>query len=153
MRFRCSLSAFAGLLLLVAQLDAAPPTPREMAAKIDQHFEAFWKKNKVKVNPPASDSEFVRRAWLDLIGIIPPLNERALGKDKGNFGVLGYLDNRSSEKRYELVDFLLNKPRHATHMATRWRNAMLPRDNNQLRFRDQGFPKLAATTVRGQSSL
>ena len=131
------------LLLTVfapAAVTAAPPTPREMATQIDQHLAKVWTENKVEPGPISSDAEFLRRAWLDLTGIIPPLNERALTAKSGNFGVLGFLANPSPDKRFRLIDYLLDKPRHATHLTTLWRNAMLPRNNNvQLRFRDQGF--------------
>jgi hypothetical protein len=48
---------------------------------------------------PATDGEFVRRAWLDLAGMIPPASE-----------VRAFLDDPSPYKRERLIDRLLASP-------------------------------------------
>ncbi|MGL1733501.1 DUF1549 domain-containing protein, partial [Vibrio parahaemolyticus] len=42
-----------------------------MAARIDRHLEAGWRRRNETPAPPADDATFVRRAYLDLVGRIP----------------------------------------------------------------------------------
>jgi hypothetical protein len=62
-----------------------------------------------------TDSEFVRRAYLDLIGVVPRIGE-----------VRAFLADPRTDKRQRLIDELLDSPRHATHLANTWRQFMLP---------------------------
>ena len=57
-------------------------------------------------SPPAGDAEFLRRAYLDLAGIIPPSGE-----------VRSFLASRSPNKRRELIERLLVAPEYAWHMS------------------------------------
>jgi len=54
---------------------------------------------------PATDSEFLRRIWLDLVGIIPPADEAQ-----------AFLDDPSPYKRARLVDHLLESSHYARRM-------------------------------------
>lgn len=53
-----------------------------------------------------SDSDFMRRVYLDLNGIIPTSTEARV-----------FLDDTSPDKRMKLIDRLLSHPRYARHMA------------------------------------
>jgi hypothetical protein len=64
-----------------------------------------------------SDSEFLRRASLDLTGVIPSVAE-----------VREFLSDARSDKRARVIDRLLASPRHATHLAITWRRILLPTD-------------------------
>jgi hypothetical protein len=55
---------------------------------------------------PASDSEFVRRIYLDLTGCVPP-----------SAAARAFLADRSPDKRTALIDRLLISPEHARHLA------------------------------------
>ena len=57
-----------------------------------------------KVNParPADDAEFLRRVYLDLVGIIPTHEEAK-----------AFLDDKAPDKRAKLIDRLLEHPRYA----------------------------------------
>jgi hypothetical protein len=88
---------------------------REMARRIDTLLEKQWADAQIQPASPASDSEFLRRASLDLTGVIPRASQ-----------VREFLADTRSDKREALVDELLNSPRYATHMATTWRNRILP---------------------------
>ena len=90
-------------LLAAAPLWAAPPTPAEMAKSIDKHVEAGWKKANVEPAADASDAEFARRVYLDLIGRIPTVSE-----------VRKFLADKRSDRRSKLVEKLLDSPRFAT---------------------------------------
>ena len=76
---------------------------------------AEWKAAGVAPAPTAADGEFLRRAYLDLTGVIPRVSE-----------VREFLADERPDKREQLVDRLLASPRYATHMATTWRNRILP---------------------------
>lgn len=56
---------------------------------------------------PADDAEFLRRATLDLHGIIPTAEEAR-----------AFLNDTAADKRIQLIDRLLDSPRFARHMAT-----------------------------------
>jgi hypothetical protein len=96
------LTLLASTAVLCSALGAVV-TAEELPAKIDDLV------TKAATGPlagPATDSEFLRRATLDLIGTIPsPTEARA------------FLADASPNKRTELVDRLLADPRYAIHWA------------------------------------
>src|SRR5262249_17296667 len=87
----------------------------QMARRIDLLMQQAWDADHVTAAPLASDGEFLRRAYLDLNGVIPRVGD-----------VRAFFSDTRPEKRVELVDRLLASPRYATHMATIWRNRILP---------------------------
>jgi hypothetical protein len=97
---------------------------REMSTRIDALLEAEWEAQKVEPAAPAEDVEFLRRAHLDLTGVIPRASE-----------VREFLADERPDKREQLIDSLLGSPRYATHMATTWRNRILPTDVDPSRTR------------------
>ncbi len=134
------LSACMGWLVIFSGtlFSASSPTPEQMAAKIDEHLRRSWKTEGVTPAPRSTDAEFLRRAYLDLTGIIPPVNGDRPGDE--NFGVRGFLKDARPDKRRRLIDYLLQEPRHATHLAAVWKNALLPPDADVRRFGgDAGF--------------
>ena len=109
-----SLRLFALATLVAARLAAAaladepavpqsPPAVQSLHERIDALVEA------AAAGPlaaPASDADFLRRAYLDLNGTIP---DAAV--------VRTFLDDPSPAKRQALVDRLLERPQFARHMA------------------------------------
>ncbi|MEO6808344.1 MAG: DUF1549 domain-containing protein, partial [Isosphaeraceae bacterium] len=76
---------------------------------LDTHV--FDKLKALKINPtePSTDAEFLRRAFLDAIGVLPsPVEARA------------FLADRDPEKRAKLVDRLLERPEFADFWALKW---------------------------------
>jgi hypothetical protein len=55
--------------------DRPPRTPEALAARIDGHLAASFKENKAAPVPRAGEAEFLRRAYLDLVGRIPTVAE------------------------------------------------------------------------------
>src|SRR4051794_26161067 len=93
--------------LLAAARAGAGPGPSEkaavaLAAEVARRLEARWKEHGVPPAAPADDAEFLRRAYLDLAGHIPPITE-----------VRDFLDDRDPNKRRKLVNNLLAGERHA----------------------------------------
>src|SRR4051812_22832678 len=97
------------------QVTAASQDSEQTARHIDAVMEQAWVADHLKPAPLTSDGEFLRRAYLDLNGVIPRAAE-----------VRRFLSDKRPEKRAELIDRLLASPRYATHMATIWRNRILP---------------------------
>lgn len=111
-----------------AKADAA------FAAYLDQLLSRRWYDEDIQAADPADDYEFLRRAWLDLAGTIPPLNEKS---EDGDFGVRGYLADARSDKRHRLVNHLVMRPSFASHMATIWTNVMVPDETNVMQYGDR----------------
>mgnify|MGYP001300736885 CR=1 FL=1 len=96
--------------------DAEQATRRQaMVADIDAVLSRAWEAAGVTPAPLADDSEFLRRVYLDLTGVIPKVSEAR-----------AFLRDSASDKRARLVEHLLASPTHATHMANTWRRIMLP---------------------------
>ena len=95
-------------------------SPEELARWIDAEFNAAWKRQGIEPAPLSTDSEFVRRAFLDLIGRIPSVAE-----------VREFLDDTDPEKRRRLIDELLQRGAFANHLANLFRDQMLAGSGGQ----------------------
>ena len=73
---------------------------------IDAMIEAAWDDAGIKPSPPATDAEYQRRAYLDLIGRIPTVQEAA-----------AFLGSKDTDKRAKLIDHLLDHPDYAKNFA------------------------------------
>src|SRR5262245_48913154 len=87
--------------------------PEKLAAWIDSRFDDSWRKQQIEPAGRTSDSEFVRRVFLDLIGRIPSVAE-----------VRAFLDDARPEKRHLLVEELLQRGAFAAHLANTWRDLL-----------------------------
>ncbi|MCO6042301.1 DUF1549 and DUF1553 domain-containing protein [Aeoliella sp. ICT_H6.2] len=109
-----------------AVVDAAGSTdPDAMAARVDEMLAAEWTQAGITPATAATDSEFIRRVYLDLVGVVPRVSQ-----------VREFLDDDSPTKRIDLVERLLRSPRYATHMATTWRNRIVPPEVEQANMRE-----------------
>ena len=80
-------------------------TPEQSAERIDRVVEAHLAAKKIKPNPALTEEQFVRRAYLDIAGRIPKLEETR-----------AYLDDKTRNKRALLTDRLLQSPGHHSHL-------------------------------------
>lgn len=93
---------------------------------IDSHIDAKLVAGKVASSPVCSDEEFLRRAYLDLTGVIPTA-------DKAK----AFLDDKASDKRSKLVEELLASPNFGRRLADLWQAKLLPRESgNRFVLRD-----------------
>jgi Protein of unknown function (DUF1553)/Protein of unknown function (DUF1549) len=100
-----------------------------LAEKIDALIAAKYKDKNVQPAPLSDDSEFLRRAFLDLNGRIPGLG---MARD---FPQMSW-----KHKRLELLRQLLKDPRYATHFTNVWRSTFLPAPSNDVQqFQLQGL--------------
>jgi hypothetical protein len=86
---------------------------------IDQEVKKQLDANGVKSSPRTDDAEFVRRVYLDLIGVIPTAEQAR-----------AFLDSTDPDKRTKLVEELLANPRFGEFMAETWRKLMIVRDTD-----------------------
>lgn len=86
-----------------------------LSKRIDDHIRAKADYAKI-ASPRTDDTEFVRRVWLDLNGVIPPAEE-----------VRAFLKDTNPKKREALVDRLLADARFAFHMASVFDNLLMDR--------------------------
>lgn len=112
------LLALSGALLHPAIAQDEPELdPGQVSERIDRLLEARQAEAGVKPAPPTTDGEFLRRAYLDISGVIPPASE-----------VSAFLADDQSDKRVRLIDRLLDNPRFGTHLAQVWTKMLLPAD-------------------------
>ncbi|MBX3435989.1 MAG: DUF1553 domain-containing protein [Planctomycetaceae bacterium] len=139
MRFRrlCTFLTIvvAGVLCAVVRAEEAAPAGSSdevarVAAQIDQLIAIGWDENRIEPAPEADDAEFVRRAYLDVTGRIPPAS-----------AVRDFLADESPGKRRDLVDRLLGSATYIVHYTNLWRAAMIPEADadQQIRFFLPGF--------------
>jgi hypothetical protein len=68
----------------------------------------------IEPSPLSSDSEFIRRAYLDAAGILPTEVE-----------VRRFLNDRSPDKRQHLIDALLERPEFIDYWSYKWSDLLL----------------------------
>jgi hypothetical protein len=96
------------LAFLPARSDFAWSDP-PAANYIDELVFAKLRALRMNPSPLAGDAVFIRRAYLDAIGLLPTADE-----------VKQFLADRAPEKRTRLIDTLLARPEFAEHWALKW---------------------------------
>ncbi|MBI1829967.1 MAG: DUF1549 domain-containing protein, partial [Planctomycetes bacterium] len=95
------------VLLLGSSLGFAQEKPlREI---IDDKIKAGWQKGKIAPAARSSDAVFLRRIYLDLVGVVPTYDETT-----------AFLKDTDSLRRGKLIDKLLADPRYAAQQAHVW---------------------------------
>jgi hypothetical protein len=85
------------------------PTMPDSQHPLDQlAFEQF-KALRLKPSDATNDETFLRRAYLDTLGIIPSVGE-----------ALAFLNDKSPDKRNKLIESLLERPEFAEFWAQKW---------------------------------
>ncbi len=82
---------------------------------VDQHAYAHFKQLGLFPSEPCSDSEFLRRASLDTIGVLPTAEEAR-----------AFLAETDPKKREKLIDRLLAHPAWADFWANKWADLLRP---------------------------
>ena len=103
----------------------------KQVAEINRHVREGWQAAGVKPSKPATDAEWCRRVYLDLVGRVPTVDE-----------LQAYVSDRDADKRAKLVDRLLGDDyleEYARNWTTLWTNTLIGRtggvDNNSLAVR------------------
>ena len=148
MSVRLRVAALLAALVFPALTSAAEPAPAPkpakdpadaLAALIDRHLAKDWEARGIVPAEVTDDAEFVRRAYLDLIGRAPKASEAR-----------AFIDDMAADKRVKLVDHLLTMPGHASHFAAVTRAQWLPQTttNFQLAQFGQQFETWLRTRYR-----
>lgn len=81
---------------------------------VDAHVIRKLEQLNLPPSSPASDTEFIRRAYLDAIGVLPTPEE-----------VQAFLADGRADKRAKLVDALLQRPEFVDYWAYKWSDLLL----------------------------
>ncbi|MDB5318638.1 MAG: hypothetical protein JWN40_269 [Phycisphaerales bacterium] len=84
-------------------------TPVASANYIDDQVLAKLRMLRINQSDPANDLEFLRRAYLDLIGVLPTVAEAKT-----------FLADATIDKRSRLIDRLFDRPEYADQWAMKW---------------------------------
>ena len=106
-----------GLVAVGSTPSAAQETPpdkttttslpeREVSNRIDAEIRKVWERDGLKPADQSSDEEFVRRVYLDTVGLPPTADE-----------VVAFLADKDKEKRRKLIDKLLDRYHDRAHRA------------------------------------
>jgi len=120
------LGAVAAFLALSLLAGATAPA-EEPHQRIDRLVEAHLEAEGIEPNPVASDSVFLRRAYLDLAGRIPTLDETR-----------AFLDSDDPAKREALVDGLVGSAAYHSHFYNYWSDLL--RARTQITGAGQSVP-------------
>lgn len=94
-----------------------------LAKAVDASVAAKCKESGIALSPRSSDAEFLRRAYLDLVGKIPTVEKAR-----------AFLDSNDPDKRSKLVDELLASPDYGRHMADIWQALLLSKNSTARRL-------------------
>lgn len=105
-------------VMTVAPIDRSTRSEvKKAAAQIDAILQDYWKENDAKLGEKANDHEFVRRAYLELAGRIPTIDESK-----------AFLGSTASDKRADLIDDLLESPGYVSHFYNFWADILRLRE-------------------------
>jgi hypothetical protein len=114
----------------VQRLDAAA-----LARLVDDYIDKRLRVEQIPASPRTEDTAFLRRAYLDIHGVIPTLDQAR-----------AFMDSAAPGRRARLVDELLASPRYGAHFADIWTHHLYPAPaNNRIkpealtRWLEQGF--------------
>jgi hypothetical protein len=103
-----------------------PADATTLTQAIDRQVRQKLDSEKIPASARADDAEFLRRAYLDITGVIPPSEK-----------VVAFLDNKEAHKRAKLVDDLLASPAYGRHMADIWTTLLIPKNSDNRRLRSE----------------
>jgi hypothetical protein len=107
----------------------APSYGLPQVQKINEEIRQVWADNRIAPSPPATEAEWCRRVYLDVIGRIPSVEE-----------LRAFLASRGADRKLTLVNKLLTDEaytdEYARNWTTTWTNILIGRngglDNNSM---------------------
>lgn len=128
--------------------------PEAVTERVNAQFIDAWSKAGVEPVRRADDERFLRRVTLDLTGRIPTVGE-----------VRAFRADTRTDKRTRVIAELLRRPRHASHLASLWREVLLPKNADaaaadafepwlQARFQQNvSYDRLVSDVLTAQGTL
>ncbi len=104
--------------LALASVRPAPAGTTETfgPATIDHLIRVEWKQAGITPAPPVDDARYLRRVTLDITGTLPTAD-----------AVTAFLNDKSTRKRFEVVNRLLDSPQYTDHWTDYWNAILLGR--------------------------
>jgi Protein of unknown function (DUF1549)/Protein of unknown function (DUF1553) len=93
---------------------------------INDRVTKLWAENNVKPSSPASDGEFIRRAYLDIVGTVPPAEDAA-----------EFIKSREKDKKAKLIMSLVNSEDYTKYWSSVWSNLLVGRRPDRNRNVDK----------------
>jgi hypothetical protein len=109
---------------------------------IDQEINKRLRAEKVSSAGLCDDAEFLRRVYLDLVGMIPTADQAA-----------AFLNSKEPNKRAKLVDHLLADSRFGHTVGETWANMMVPRESNNRALNPKAFEEWLAAEFNKNTPL
>ena len=106
-RFERTFAAASVVVLTPVPTFVETPVPQDNL--IDKHVIAKLNRLKLEPSPLAGDEEFLRRVYLDLIGVQPKPDE-----------VRAFLADTDPHKRDKVIDALFERPEFVDHWSLKW---------------------------------
>lgn len=85
---------------------------------INEQLLKGWQDNEITASARASDAEWIRRVFLDIVGHIPTVEQTAK-----------FLANTKADKRTRVIEVLLKDEDYVRHSTTIWTNLLIGRSN------------------------
>ncbi len=127
MRTSCAAGVVLGLAaVLFSHPVAAQPVATFGPSTIDAMIRQEWRRSGLTTAPPVDDARFLRRAYLDIAGTIPPAQV-----------ITDFLSDRSPDKRTKAVDALLDSPGYAVNWTNYWNRILMFGRAENARFVDR----------------
>jgi hypothetical protein len=101
-----------------------------LARIIDDEINLRLKQEKIPASEKCDDAEFIRRLYLDLTGVIPPVDK-----------VKAFLDSTDPQKRAKLVDELLSDPNYGKQLSEIWTTLLAPPNPDARGLAKEGLRK------------
>ncbi len=91
---------------------------------IDQLVNAKLRKLRIDPSPLCSDEEFLRRAYIDLVGLLPSVEEYER-----------FMNDSSPDKRARLIDELLGRKEFTELWVSKWAEWLMMRSSNRTSYK------------------
>ncbi|MDG2130262.1 MAG: DUF1553 domain-containing protein [Fuerstiella sp.] len=99
-----------------------------VVAEIDRMVSDTWRQHNLQPSPTASDTEWIRRACLNIVGRIPTVEESTT-----------FLGSRSPRKKTQFIDELVQSTERSSQLAVIWANMLVGRTERRGVNRDALF--------------
>jgi Protein of unknown function (DUF1549)/Protein of unknown function (DUF1553) len=96
---------------------AAPPATKFGVTEVDAALRAEWSRAGIAPRGRADDAQWLRRAYVDVVGTIPPPDVAA-----------AFARDPATDKRAKMVDALMASAAYADHWMNYWDEELLGRD-------------------------